>query len=94
MANERDNAEVIALKALAWLAGNEELLPLFLGSSGLAPAELAARAAEPEVLGSVLDFILMDDVWVQGFCDSERLPYDRLMAARAALPGGEQVHWT
>ncbi|MCX8508340.1 MAG: DUF3572 domain-containing protein [Rhodobacteraceae bacterium] len=94
MAYERDNAEVIALKALAWLAGNEELLPLFLGSSGLAPGELAARASEPEMLGSVLDFILMDDVWVQGFCDAERLPYERLMMVRAALPGGAQTHWT
>ena len=44
----RDQAETIAQKALAWLAGNEDLLPQFLGASGLGPDELAARAAEPE----------------------------------------------
>jgi hypothetical protein len=90
----RDQAETIALKALAWLAGNEDLLPQFLGASGLGPDELATRAAEPELLGAVLDFILMNDDWVQAFCRGEHLAYDRLMAARVALPGGKQMHWT
>jgi hypothetical protein len=41
-----------------------------------------------------MDFLLMDDVWIKQFCDAQSLPYDRLMMARAALPGGGQVHWT
>jgi hypothetical protein len=36
----------------------------------------------------------MDDAWVVAFCDNEGIPYDRLMQARATLPGGQQVHWT
>jgi len=37
---------------------------------------------------------MMDDAWVMGFCDAVGLPYEAPMQARAALPGGEQVHWT
>ena len=29
-----EQAETYALRALAWLAGNDELLPVFMGSSG------------------------------------------------------------
>ncbi|MFO1173713.1 MAG: DUF3572 domain-containing protein [Paracoccaceae bacterium] len=90
----REQAETVGLRALAWLAGQEDLLGQFLGASGLGASELAARATEPEVLGAVLDFLLADDAWVAGFCDSEGLPPDRLLAARAVLPGGEAPHWT
>lgn len=79
---------MLALQALGWLVGNEDLLPVFLGSTGLAPSELAERAADADFLGSVLDFILMDDAWVIGFCDSVGLRYEAPMQARAALPGG------
>ena len=89
-----DGAETLALKALAWLAGNDELLPVFLGATGASEADLRARAAEPEFLGSVLDFLTMDDNWVMQFCDSEGLAYEAPLQARMSLPGGDQVNWT
>ena len=84
----------VALGALSWLIANDDLRGIFLGASGLSPEDLRARAAEPELLGAVLDFILMDDAWVVSFSDTQGLPYDTLQRARAALPGGQQVHWT
>jgi hypothetical protein len=92
--SRQDSAETLALQALTWLAGNEDLLPVFLGSTGLSPAELATRAGEPEFLGSVLDFLLMDDAWIVAFCDTAGLRYDAPSQARAYLPGGEATHWT
>ncbi|PJF11170.1 DUF3572 domain-containing protein [Pseudorhodobacter sp. MZDSW-24AT] len=92
--SRQDSAETLALQALSWLAANEDLLPVFMGSTGLAPDELARRAAEPEFLGSVLDFLLMDDAWIMAFCDATGLRYEAPMLARAALPGGEAQHWT
>ena len=92
--SRQESAELLALRALTWLAGNEELLPVFMGASGLSPDDLAKRAAEPEFLGSVLDFILMDDAWIVAFCDASDLRYDAPMQARAVLPGGEATHWT
>ncbi|MFW8634429.1 DUF3572 domain-containing protein [Cribrihabitans pelagius] len=89
-----DKAETLALTALAWLAANDELLPVFLGATGASEADLRARAAEPEFLGSVLDFLTMDDAWVMAFCDAQGLAYEMPMQARMALPGGAQVNWT
>jgi len=87
-------AEVRALSVLIWLVGNEELLPVFLGATGASESDLRARAGESEFLGSVLDFVMMDDAWVMAYCDGEGLPYETLMRARQALPGGTDVNWT
>ncbi|MBM1634167.1 DUF3572 domain-containing protein [Sulfitobacter mediterraneus] len=89
-----DAAEILALRALAWLAANDDLLTTFLGSTGASEADLRERAGDPVFLGAVLDFLMMDDAWVIGFCDSAAIPYDQLMQARMALPGGAQVNWT
>ena len=87
-------AETLALKTLTWLVGNDELLPVFMGATGAGIDDLKARAGEAEFLGSVLDFLMMDDNWVVAFCDAEGLGYDQPLMARMALPGGAQVNWT
>lgn len=87
-------AEVLAIKALGWLAANEELLGVFMGASGATPDELRTKAGDPEFLGAVLDFITMDDAWVVEFCNDNGLAYEEPLRARQALPGGQQVHWT
>ena len=79
---------------MAWLAGNEDLFPVFLGATGATANDIANNAARPEFLGSVLDFLLADDTWVTAFCDTVALPYDAPMQARTALPGGEVFNWT
>jgi len=89
-----ERAETIALLALGWLAGHDDLAPVFLGSSGAGAEDLRTRATDPQFLASVLDFITMDDAWVVAFCDASDLAYDQPLAARYALPGAEQVHWT
>jgi len=91
---QREPAETLALRALAWLAGNDELLPVFLGTTGAALADLRGRAREPEFLASVLDFLMMDDAWVTGFAAAEGIRPESLGDARAALPGGGNPHWT
>lgn len=91
---KQESAETIALQALAWLAGHDELLPVFLGATGGSLDDLKSRATDPEMLVSVLDFICMDDAWVTEFCASAELEPHLPMAAREALPGGARVHWT
>lgn len=91
---QRDEAETLALRALAWLVGNDELLPVFLGASGAGLTDLRGRARDPVFLASVLDFLLMDDAWVTGFAAAEHVPPESLARARAALPGGGNPHWT
>ena len=91
---QQKQAEIRALSVLGWLAGNEELLPVFLSATGASEADLRLRAEESEFLGSVLDFLMMDDAWVISYCDSQSLPYEILMQARQALHGGQDVSWT
>lgn len=91
---QQDTAETVALRALGWLATNEELLPLFMGATGSSTDDMRNRASEPDFLCSVLDFLMMDDAWVVEFCDTQALPYDQLMMARQVLPGGAQINWT
>jgi hypothetical protein len=89
-----ERAEHIAISALAWLASNDELLPLFLGTSGAAAEDIRAQAENPAFLGSVLEFLTMDDAWVVAFCDLHALKYEEPLMARYALPGAQVVHWT
>lgn len=91
---QQDRAEEIALLALGWLAGNEDLLPVFMGASGASLADLRAGAADPAFLGSVLDFILMDDAWVIACCEASGMACETLMHARQTLPGGALPNWT
>ena len=90
----RDEAEMVAVRALGWLASNDDLMPVFLGATGASAEDLRAQAGDPAFLGSVLEFLAMDDAWIVSFCDAAGLGYEVPMQARAALPGGEQVHWT
>lgn len=87
-------AELLALKALGWLAGQDELIGVFLGATGASADDLREKASDPTFLGAVLDFITMDDAWVVQFCDAAGLKYEEPLRARHALPGGEQVNWT
>ena len=92
--NSQEHAETLALKCLEWLAGNDELLPVFMGSTGVGEDDMRERAGDPEFLASILDFLLMDDSWVVEFCEDYSVSPDMPMQARAALPGGGSVNWT
>jgi len=89
-----EQAETIALQALGWLVGNDDLCPTFLGATGSSVDDLRERAIDPAFQASVLEFITMDDAWVMAFCDTINLGYDQPLMARYALPGAEAVHWT
>lgn len=93
MTKGQEFAEILALRALGWIATSEDLLPVFLGATGAAPDALRDRVADPDFLASVLDFLLMDDAWIAGFCDAAGLPYEMPRAARAALPGAAAADW-
>jgi hypothetical protein len=64
----KPHAETIALDGLAFLAGRPEDMERFLRNSGLGVEELKRRAADPDMLRAVLEFLLQDDEMVTGFC--------------------------
>lgn len=81
------NAETIALQALAFIAGDEDVLNAFIASCGCSLDEVKTSAADPAFLGGVLDFVLQDDRNVLEFCRSAGLEPSDLFRARHALPG-------
>ncbi len=90
----RPQAEALAVQALVWMAGDAELVGRFLAATGAGPADLRARATEPEFLGFVLDFLLSNEAALVAFALAENIRPELPMRARAALPGGELPHWT
>ena len=89
-----DEALSIGQDALIWLAGQPDALAGFLAASGLAPELLRRRAADPEFLGFVLEFILGSDETVLAFASGSALDPGVPARARAALPGGAAYNWT
>ena len=83
--NPREVAEIVAIQALTFVAGDPERLGLFLAESGLGPETLRTAAANPQFLASVLDFVMRDDATVKAFADASQLPPTNIAAARQAL---------
>jgi len=92
--NQEEAAQLLALRALAWIASDEERIQKFLHATGASPDEVRARAADADFHLAILDFLMMDDQQIIDFCDTHALPYTAPQEARAALPGGEAHHWT
>ena len=87
-------AEALAVRALAWMAGDAELMGRFLAMTGAGPGDLRVRAADPEFLGFVLDFLLAEEAALVAFAASENIRPELPMRARVGLPGGPMPNWT
>ncbi len=87
-------AEALAARALAWMAGDADLIGGFLAASGAGPAELRASAADPDFLGFVLDHVLADETRLLSFASAEGVRPELVSRARTALPGGDLPNWT
>jgi len=83
--NPREVAEIVAVQALSFIAGDPERLGLFLAESGIGPETLRNAAADPHFLASVLDFVLRDDATVKAFASVSQLHPTNIAAAHQAL---------
>lgn len=92
--NQRDSAEILAMRALGWVISQPEDLGAFLNQSGVDPGQLSSLASDPAFLAAVMDFMLETDARVVGFCDANGLSYTEIGQARAQLPGGDLPNWT
>ena len=88
--NPREAAEIVAIQALNFIAGEPERLGLFLAETGIGPETLRTAAADPRFLASVLDFVMRDDATVKAFAAASELNPTNLAAARQVLG---DPHW-
>ena len=92
--NPREVAEIVAVQALSFVAGDPERLGAFLAETGIGPETLRSAAADPHFLASVLDFVLRDDATVKAFAAASELDPTTVAAARQALeedPSGRDL---
>jgi hypothetical protein len=80
-------AESVALRGLCFVADSPERLGRFLAATGVDPEELRARAADPELLAGLLDYLLSDEALLVGFCESDGCDPSLPGRARTHLPG-------
>jgi hypothetical protein len=83
-----ENAEILALEGLGWLAGEEDGIQRFLDQSGIDAATLRDAAGRPETGVAILDFLLAHEDLLVRFCESASISPKALHLARFAL-GGE-----
>lgn len=80
-----EDAEVIALKAVAFIAGDEDLLARFFALTGCGTDDLRSRIADRTFLGAVLDFLLADEPSLIRFASAVDLAPEAPMLARGML---------
>jgi len=83
----RENAEILALESLGWLAGQEQGLRRFLDQSGMDEHGLKQAAGRPETGLAVLDFLLANEDLLLDFCASAAIEPKALHLARHQLDG-------
>lgn len=88
---QRENAETIALQALAFLASDTERLEHFMGNTGLTPQDLSERASETDMLVSVLDALLADESALLMFATERAVEPEAIYPARMILSGTYDV---
>jgi hypothetical protein len=88
--NPREVAEIVAIQALSFLAGDSARLGAFLAETGIGPETLRQSATDPQFLISVLDFVMRDDATVKAFAEVSKLHPTNIAAARQVLG---DPHW-
>ncbi len=81
-----EEAEAVALKALAFIAADDEILSRFVSLTGCGVDDIRHRIGDPGFLGGVLDFILTDEPTLLAFAEAAELAPETPMAARHRLP--------
>ena len=82
---DRDQAEAIALRALAFLAEDPTRLGRFLALTGMGPHELRAGASGGETLSAVLDYVLHDESLLLEFTANNAIAPAMIAPAQALL---------
>jgi Protein of unknown function (DUF3572) len=81
----QQTAEMLAVQALDFMAGDADRLGGFLASTGLAPESIRDAAREPDFLAGVLEHMLADENLLIAFADSAGIDPAEVARARRML---------
>lgn len=82
-----EEAEILAIHALGFLAADPERLQRFMDLSGLGLDAIRAGAGQPAFLGGILDHLLADESLLLIFAEEQGMRPERIAALRRKLPG-------
>ncbi|MCX7340079.1 MAG: DUF3572 domain-containing protein [Hyphomicrobiales bacterium] len=83
--SDREQAEMIAIRALRSLASDQARLGSFLAVTGLGPESLRAAAADKDFLVSILDYIVSDESLLVLLAGNLGVPPESFTRAHAFL---------
>ncbi|WP_309084561.1 DUF3572 domain-containing protein [Chelativorans sp.] len=86
----QEQAEAIAIQALAFIASDPQLLQRFLSLTGIEAGDIRQAAREPGFLAGVLQFILAHEPTLVSCSEASGIAPQDLRAAYNALPFGEE----
>jgi hypothetical protein len=81
-----EQAEILALKMVQFLLGDETNAGEFLGATGVSPEELRQRINELDFLGGVIDYMLGREDLLTAFCLQQAIEPTLPARLRTALP--------
>ncbi|MDE0943060.1 MAG: DUF3572 domain-containing protein [Alphaproteobacteria bacterium] len=89
-----EQAKIVALRALAYLVGDEDALQRFMDLSGIDSTELRAGADDPAMLGGVLDYFLGNETELLEMCTATDMAGEEPGRARHSLAGNKYDEWS
>lgn len=78
---------MLALQALAHVAGDEAMGPRFLALTGMDVAELRANGGQPATLIALLDYLMANEADLVATAEAIGVKPDQLAGAARALGG-------
>ena len=91
---DREIAETKALEVLTWVLSEDDLIQVFMGTTGASQNDLRLNTLSHELLISILDFVLMDDRWIISCSKFLNIDPSQIQLIRMSLDGGQEVTWT
>lgn len=90
----RTEAEIVAIRAVEWLAADQDTFSRFLNATGETPDGVQRRLGDADFLAAAMDYLLASENAVMAFCRANNFSFDLPMQVRRALPGGDNPEWT
>ena len=87
MQHRIEQAEMLAISALGWLAADPERLERFVAVSGLDLGDLRRAASEPGFAAGVLDYICSDEPTLLALAEHANLRPEEVAGAQMLLSG-------
>lgn len=87
------DAEVLSIAILSWLASEPELLSRFLALTGVDPSDLRAAAGNRGFLAALVEFLMGHEPTLMAFCEATGTKPEQVVRAHASFGGAAQGGW-